>query len=76
MKVPQTDIYQRLVEHFGGQVNTAKALKVKQPAVSYWVHGTKNMSECVAMRAQIITSGKFKATELCPSLRNFKELIA
>ena len=67
--------FQMLVDHFGGQENTALALKVKQPAVSGWVRGTKNMSELVAIRAQAATQGKFKATELCPSLKgSFEQL--
>lgn len=67
--------FQMLVDHFGGQENTALALKVKQPAVSGWVRGTKNMSELVAIRAQAATQGKFKAAELCPSLKgSFEQL--
>ena len=68
------NIFQLLVTHFGGQENTAKALGVKQPAVSGWVRGSKRMSEIVAMRAQEATDGKFKAVELCPSLNDFKQL--
>jgi DNA-binding transcriptional regulator YdaS (Cro superfamily) len=70
------NIFQKLVNHFGGQENTATALGVKQPAVSGWVRGTKNMSGIVAMRAQAATNGKFKAAELCPSLNEFKQLTA
>ncbi len=70
------NLFQRLVEHFGGQVKTAKALNVKQPAVSSWVCGTKNMSELVAIRAQVATNGKFKAIDLCPSLKgSFEQII-
>ncbi|MHA3112912.1 Cro/CI family transcriptional regulator [Acinetobacter sp. ANC 4193] len=70
------NIYQLLVNHFGGQENTAKALDVKQPAVSHWVRRTKNMSEKVAFRAEKATLGKFKAVDLCPSLKEFQDLIA
>lgn len=67
--------FQQLVEHFGGQENTAKALLVKQPAVSAWVRGTRKMSELVAIRAQAATNGEFKAIELCPSLKESLEKI-
>lgn len=68
--------FQLLVQHFGSQESTANALQVKQPAVSAWVRGTKNMSELVALRAEKATDGKFKATELCPSLKEFQPLSA
>ena len=69
--------FEMLVAHFRGQENTAKALSVKQPAVSNWVRGTKKMSELVAIRAQVATNGKFKAVELCPTLKgSFEQLTA
>lgn len=77
MSALKNNKFQMLVDHFGGQENTALALKVKQPAVSGWVRGTKNMSELVAIRAQAATQGKFKAVELCPSLKgSFEQLTA
>lgn len=77
MSDSKNNIFQMLVDHFGGQENTALALKVKQPAVSGWVCGTKNMSELVAIRAQVATQGKFKAIDLCPSLKeSFDQLTA
>lgn len=68
----QKNIYQSLVDHFGGQENTANALKVSQPSVSGWVRQNKNMSELVAIRAEKATDGKFKAVDLCPSLKEFQ----
>ena len=62
--------FQMLVAYFGGQENTAKALAVKQPAVSGWVRGTKKMSELAALRAEKATNGEFKAVDLCPSLKD------
>lgn len=76
MPDPSKNIYQLLVEYFGGQENTAKALNVKQPAVSCWVRRTKNMSERVAIRAEKATEGKFKAIDLCPALKEFQALSA
>ncbi|MBI1452845.1 hypothetical protein D7V64_17105 [Acinetobacter cumulans] len=69
-------LYQSLVAHFGSQEATATALHVKQPAVSGWVCGLKKMSELVAMRAEKATGGKFKASDLCPSLKEFQKLTA
>lgn len=74
MKEPISNIYQKLVEHFGTQESTALALEVKQPSVSGWVRGEKKMSEHVAVRAQKATKGEFKATDLCPSLKEIENL--
>ena len=68
-------IYQDLVSFLGGQVATAKALQVSQSNVSGYITGRWNMSETVAARAEKVTNGKFKAIELCPSLKKLlKEL--
>lgn len=69
-------LYKDIVEHFGGQIQTAKALSVSQANVSGYVSGRWNMSAQVAMRAEKATEGKFKATELCPSLKEFQKLPA
>ncbi|WP_060495425.1 hypothetical protein [Pseudomonas sp. GTC 16482] len=62
------EIYQRLVEHFGGQELTAAALKVNQSTVSGWVRGKHAMSAETAFLAQHKTCGLFSAVELRPSL--------
>lgn len=67
-------IYQNLVEHFGGQVATANALKVSQSTISGYISGRWNMSEKVALRAEIATGGKFKSVDLCPALNEFQSL--
>ena len=61
-------IYKSLVAHFDGQANTAEKLGVKQGTVSGWVTGQHGMSAITATRAERVTEGKFKATDLCPSL--------
>ncbi len=61
-------IYDRLVDHFGGQVKTAKSLGVKQGTVSGWVSGRHGMSAVTALRAQAETDGLFSAVDLCPAL--------
>ena len=66
-------LYKKLVAHFGGQIQIASALQVSQANVSGYVSGRWNMSEIVAMRAELATSGKFKAVELCPSLKEFQK---
>ncbi|MDY6450686.1 hypothetical protein SKM54_04605 [Acinetobacter faecalis] len=62
-------IYQELVDYLGGQVSTAKALKVSQSNISGYINGRWNMSELVALRAEMVTKGEFKATDLCPTLK-------
>lgn len=69
-------LYKNLVEHFGGQTSTAKALQVSQANISGYVSGRWNMSELVAIRAEKATNGMFKATDLCPSLKEFQTLSA
>lgn len=65
-------LYEKLVEFLGGQTETAKVLLIKQPSVNAWLKGKNLMSEVVAMRAQRVTKGRFKAKELCPSLEEFE----
>lgn len=69
-------LYKDLVKHFGGQKLTANALGVSQSNVSGYVSGRWNMSELAAMRAEKATDGKFKASDLCPSLKEFQKLTA
>ncbi|WP_349569439.1 transcriptional regulator [Azotobacter salinestris] len=61
-------IYVALVEHFGTQTKTAKALGVEQGTVSGWIRGRHRMSPVAALRAERKTKGKFKAVDLCPDL--------
>ena len=60
---------EKLIEHFGDQVKTAKALGVSQSAVSQWLSGSSRMSALVALRAENETGGQFTAIDLCPALR-------
>jgi len=64
-----TALIQQLIDHFGGQVKTAKALGVTQSAVSQWISGSSRISAVVALRAESETSGAFKAIDLCHALR-------
>ncbi|MCW8041193.1 YdaS family helix-turn-helix protein [Acinetobacter entericus] len=69
-------LYKDLVKHFGGQKLTAAALDVSQSNISGYVSGRWNMSELVAIRAEKVTGGKFKASDLCPSLKEFQRVTA
>ncbi|SEJ53089.1 DNA-binding transcriptional regulator Cro [Azotobacter beijerinckii] len=66
------NIHQRLVEHFGTQDLTAKALGVHQTTVSDWVRGKCGMGAVPALIAEQVTDGVFKAVDLCPSLKRAK----
>lgn len=63
------DYYQSVIDHFGNQVKTATMLGVRQASVSAWVSGKTKMGAAVAIRAEKVTQGKFKASDLCPALR-------
>lgn len=69
-------LYKDLVRYFGGQKLTANALHVSQSNISGYISGRWNMSELVAIRAESATDGKFKASDLCPSLKEFQKLTA
>ncbi|WP_043309306.1 Cro/CI family transcriptional regulator [Pseudomonas sp. ML96] len=55
---------QKLVDFFGDQTKTAKALGVSQPAVSYWLAGTHTMLAETAFKAEELTKGAITAREL------------
>lgn len=61
-------LYTQLVDHLGGQTQTARLLKIKQQSVWKWVHGHSCMGPISAHRAQKVTKGAFRAKELCPQL--------
>ena len=61
-------IFKKLVDHFGSQAATAKALEVKQGSVSGWVRGLHGCSAEVAFRAERMTEGAIRACDLRPSL--------
>ncbi|MDK2146334.1 YdaS family helix-turn-helix protein [Acinetobacter baumannii] len=73
MKSKLIALYEKLVDHLGGQTSTAVVLLVSQPSVNAWVKGKNLMSPIVAKRAERVTNGIFKAAELCPSLKEFDE---
>lgn len=60
--------YEALVSHFGNQHKTAEALGCSQPGVWKWVKGKSNMSAAFALKAERLTNGEFKASDLCPAL--------
>ena len=62
--------YQKLVDFFGTQSATADALGIRQPSVNAWLSGKAKMSAKLALKAEKITDGKFKAVDLCPDLKD------
>lgn len=65
--------FTKLVEFFGSQLKTAKALRVKQGSVSGWIRGVHGCSAEVALRAEALTAGEIVASNLRPSLRQDTE---
>ncbi|KJZ10433.1 regulatory protein [Halomonas sp. S2151] len=61
-------LFTQLVDHFGTQTKAAEALGVDQTTISGWVRGKHGMSPAVALRAEKLTSRKFKAADLCPAV--------
>lgn len=72
----QVAIYKTLVEHLGGPTNAAKLLGVKQGTASGWIGGAHGMSAHIAIKAEAITHGKFKASDLNEKLRNIEDTTA
>lgn len=58
----------RLVRYFGTQDKTAEALNVKQGTVSGWLRRTHGISSLNAQKAERLTNGEIKASDLCPEL--------
>ncbi|WP_367239227.1 Cro/CI family transcriptional regulator [Pseudomonas fulva] len=56
----------RLINHFGTQSLTAKALGVSQATVSYWLSGSVKISAEKAFLAELATGGVISAASLCP----------
>ncbi len=59
---------EKLIDHFGDQTRTAKALGVSQPTVSYWLAGKYAMTAKTAFKAEELTGGLVTAKELCTEL--------
>ncbi len=68
--------YQQLIDYFGSQAATAKAIGVKQPTISGYLTGRWNITPIVAMRAEVATNGAIKAVDLCPALKDIAKLSA
>lgn len=62
---PTKTAIQKLVDHFGDQTKTAKALGVSQATVSYWLAGINSITAKHAFRAEEVTGGLVTARELC-----------
>ncbi len=55
-----------LINHFGTQALTARALGVSQATVSYWRSGSLKISPEKAFLAEVATDGAITASSLCP----------
>ena len=58
-----------LIEFFGNQNETARALGTSQATVSGWLNNAHGMHPVTAMKAERLTAGKIKASDLCPRLK-------
>ncbi|POQ03666.1 transcriptional regulator [Pseudomonas syringae] len=54
-----------LIEYFGSQALTGKALGVSQATVSYWLSGAQKVTPEKALLAELATHGAIKASSLC-----------
>lgn len=57
-----------LINHFGTQALTAKALGVSQATISYWLSGSQKISPEKAFLAELMTEGAVTAASLCALL--------
>ena len=60
---------QRMINHFGSGNKTAKALGVTYQAVSLWLHNKRIPSPEMALKAQKLSNGEIKASDLNPVLK-------
>lgn len=63
-----------VIAHFGTQGKTAQALGCSQTTIFKWLHGKMNITPIYAIKVEKITNGKFKATDLCPKLKELENL--
>ena len=69
------DLYIEVINHFGGQQQTADALDVKQPSVNSWKQGKAKMKPRIAAKVQTLSNGKFRAKDLCPELKEVLQIL-
>lgn len=68
MSDEKIQLFQEVIDYFGNQPKTAKALGIKQSSVRMWLFNGR-MSADNALLVQKLTNGKFKALDLRPSLK-------
>lgn len=68
--------YKALSELFETQQAMADALGCSQPLVWKLINGKVYMSAHIAIRAEYVTNGKFKAVDLCPRLAEIEKMKA
>lgn len=62
----------KLIDFFGGQVATAKALDRTQALISKLLNNKAKVSPLLALKAENATNGKVKAIDLCPKLKELE----
>ncbi|MDO4894997.1 Cro/CI family transcriptional regulator [Moraxella sp.] len=66
-------IISQLIKEYGGQAKLASLLGVTQGAVSGWHNQYSKISELNALKIEKLTNGKYKAVDLCPSLKGLSD---
>ena len=62
----------KLIDYFGSQVATAKALNRTQALISKLLNNKAKVSPLLAIKAEKITNGQIKAIDLCPKLKELQ----
>lgn len=58
-----------LIKYFGNQKAVGEALGTSQVAVSNWLKNKNRIDVVRALKAEKLTNGAVKATDLCPRLK-------
>lgn len=76
METTFTKAVKAFIEHFGSQAAAAKAIGVKQPAISGWLNGGHRVSARNAHKVEAVTGGAVKAVDLCPDVAPVRDTAA
>lgn len=64
----------KIIEFFGTQETTAKAVGCSQATIFKWLHKKMNVSTFYALKIEKLTNGQFRAVDLCPKLKELEDL--
>lgn len=62
----------KLIDFYGGQVETAKELGRTQALISKLLNNKAKVSPLLALKAEKLTNGKIKAIDLCPRVKELE----